>query len=119
MRKIIAALFALGLGGSAYAAVSDYPTTVRVPPTSYTLSTTASLVLNANPTRQTLSIQDTDATISVCYSFTTVTPVCGAQGTFTITAGQTFFWPRSSPPSNALYMIAASGAPVVSVNEGN
>lgn len=86
---------------------------------STTLSTSAKLVAAASETRQSMSIQNLDATISECYSWTTTTPVCGTAGTFTIPAGVLHFWPAGSPPNSALYMISASGTPSVSVTEGH
>lgn len=86
---------------------------------STTLSTSAKLVAGASQTVVSVSIQNVDTTISECYSWTTTTPVCGAAGTFTIPAGVLHFWPAGSAPNTALYMIAASGTPAVSVTEGN
>ena len=110
------ALFALAESATVQAQQVTHPT-----PTSkgIALSTTAAQVMAANPTRIMVSIQNTDASISECYSFTTATPVCGATNTFTIPAGALYFWPVGSAPNSALYMIAASGTPNVSVTEGN
>lgn len=86
------------------------------------LSTTALLVSAANANRVSISIQNLSTTIAVCFSFTTATPVCGAAGTYTLdpgtVSGDYAFWPNGSAPNSALYMIAASGTPSVSVTEG-
>jgi hypothetical protein len=82
------------------------------------LTTTAAQIAAANPARATLSIQNLDASINVCYSFVSTTPVCGNAGTFIIQPMQVFAWSRGDAPASALYMIAASGTPKVSVYEG-
>lgn len=83
-----------------------------------TLSTSPQLVANANQNRVTLSIQNLDATIEVCYSYTSTTPTCGSQGSYTIIGKSLHFFPAGSTPNTALYMVAASGSPAVSVTEG-
>lgn len=89
---------------------------------SVTLSTSPALVATANASRVTLSIQNLSTSIAVCYSFTTATPSCGTAGTFTLdpgtVSGNFAFWPQGSAPNAALYMVGASGSPVVSVTEG-
>jgi hypothetical protein len=84
-----------------------------------TLSTSPQLVAAANQNRIAMSIQNLDATIEVCYSWTDTTPTCGAAGTFTVIGKSVHFWPAASVPNSALYMIAASGTPAVTVQEGN
>lgn len=85
---------------------------------STTLSNSAKLIASASQTVVTVSIQNLDTTINECYSWTTTTPVCGAAGTYTILPGVVHFWPAGTAPNTALYMIAASGTPSVSVTEG-
>lgn len=121
MTKYLIGASVIGLLALAGSSVVQAQQVTHPTPTSrgIALSTTAAQVMAANPTRIMVSIQNTDAAISECYSFTTITPVCGAVDTFTIPAGALYFWPVGSAPNSALYMIAASGTPKVSVTEGN
>ncbi len=116
MNKYILALAALAISAPAFAQQVTHPTPTNK---GVTLSTSASKVMDANPTRIMVSIQNIDASIAECYSWTTATPVCGVADTFTIPAGALYFWPVGSAPNSALYMIAASGSPKAAVTEGN
>lgn len=71
----------------------------------------------ANASRITLSMQNVDATINQCYSFTG-SAVCGAAGTYILYPGQVAFWPAGSAPRTAVTTVAASGTPVISAYEG-
>ncbi len=96
---------------------SPTPALVTITDRSRSLSTASATVAAANASRTTLTLQNLDATINECYSFTGAS-VCGAAGTYTLFPGQTVFWPAGSAPRLAVTAISASGTPVISAYEG-
>ena len=106
------ALTVTASGGSA-----PTPALVTITDRSRSLSTASATVAAANSSRTTLTLQNLDAAINECYSFTGAA-VCGAAGTYTLFPGQTVFWPAGSAPRLAITAISASGTPVISAYEG-
>lgn len=93
------------------------PALVTITDRSRSLSTASATVAAANASRTTLTLQNLDASINECYSFTGAA-ACGSAGTYTLFPGQTAFWPAGSAPRTAVTAISASATPVISAYEG-
>jgi len=84
---------------------------------SLALSTTSATILAANPSRHSIIMQNTDASISIGIRPGGSAASIGAAGTLTLAAGASITFEGPNCPQDAFTAIAASGTPVLTIWE--
>ena len=114
-------LAALVFAAPAYAQVAGQGVSDKI--TATALSVTSGGCLAANPSRKTLTLDNTGGSINIGYCETDptapATPCTAAIGTpptTTLAAGSLHYWP--SAPVNQICFIAASATPSITIKEG-